>query len=886
MGPIAFNAGDIESTLTLDRSPFQRGLREARADADRFEKKKIRATIDVDSKGVEKVKADMERISKQRRGVNINVDIDKSDVAEVKRVLDDIEDNTAKTASRSGNKMARALLNPLVIQLGLMPAIAMASAAGIGLAMGAVAIGFGVAAAAALKNNNQIRDSWGTMWSDIKSEAKDLAGPLVDTFSGMAEDIYGTWSKLRPEIAQIFKDIGPLIDSVSDGVLGLAENAVPKFGDALAVSGPIMRGFDSLLRSIGTGLGDMAINMTQNATDTGRSMELLGQFISGLLAKIGSLLALFSSFWADVGPQFNRVFDMLTSAVVSFVDGGLTGLGNGLTVVLGILEVVLGVLGPVADIIGGTTGYLLAGAAAWKLLAGGVGIFAKIWNAISPSSMMGKMAGVTSGIERVANATGGFATRVSGSEKAGERLSGVMTKIGNAAVKSASYIPLIGTAIAIAGAAIDHFFPSADTLSEEFLKGGQAAEDARGKVYGLAEGYSRANPLAAFFGTTLKEVNEAMNKQLDGMTAVERAQTMQAQAQGDYDLMVKRHGENSGQAQVAAQALASAENAVEAAQRNAADATKDHTDRMIEQTNLMLGAVGAQLNYKAGLEQLEVSQKNLNDAVKEHGKGSIEARQADTQYQQGLLSVIQSVGARAKAEAEARHETNADELATQAMRGEIIRLSVAAGKNLPASLAVMTANMSDSELAAYGVERQVTKTGTVIRLLPGHKQITFPTDAPQTKVKIDQLATSVRGVPTTHYIDFYLRTIGNVPSVPKAPQTAPGLGFIGTRAGGGPVEANKPYWVGEAGLPELFFPKVDGFILNGNDSAAYNGKRTGTVKQEHTGLAPSSGSRDPGDFVAALEQALGRVLSGVRLGVDGSEWAKLVTEQNARNSRR
>lgn len=49
MGPIAFNAGDIQATLTLDRSPFQRGLDEAKAEADRFEQGKYEAKLGADS---------------------------------------------------------------------------------------------------------------------------------------------------------------------------------------------------------------------------------------------------------------------------------------------------------------------------------------------------------------------------------------------------------------------------------------------------------------------------------------------------------------------------------------------------------------------------------------------------------------------------------------------------------------------------------------------------------------------------------------------------------------------------------------------------------------------------------------------------------------------
>ena len=44
---MSFDAGSIESTLTLDRSPFQRGLDQARADADRFTSQRFDVKIGV-----------------------------------------------------------------------------------------------------------------------------------------------------------------------------------------------------------------------------------------------------------------------------------------------------------------------------------------------------------------------------------------------------------------------------------------------------------------------------------------------------------------------------------------------------------------------------------------------------------------------------------------------------------------------------------------------------------------------------------------------------------------------------------------------------------------------------------------------------------------------
>ena len=170
--------------------------------------------------------------------------------------------------------------------------------------------------------------------------------------------------------------------------------------------------------------------------------------------------------------------------------------------------------------------------------------------------------------------------------------------------------------------------------------------------------------------------------------------------------------------------------------------------------------------------------------------------------------MVNAAGKRAEAEAEAAGVVDTAKAANIGARNEIIRLAVAAGTNAPAALQKMIAGFTDSELAAYGVERQVTKTGTSVRLVPGRKSINFQTNASTTKGQVDGLRGSVNSVPKSNYITFYLSTIG---SVPKAPIESGALGMVGRpprRARGGPVKANSPYWVGDGGLPELFWPKI------------------------------------------------------------------------------
>lgn len=885
---MAFNAGDVEASLTLDRSPFERGLRLARKEAEAFERDSVSLKIDVDSSALGGLDRQIGKAG--RGGIRIPVGVDPASIRNIESDVEDIARNTERTASRTGNRLGRLLLNPLVIELGLLPGIAAASAAGAGAALGAISLGFAGIGAAAAFQSEELKATWGGMWSGIKAEAEQAAAPLAGVFEGMAGDISTSWSGLRPVIEQTFADSVPLVQSFSDGVIGMAEEAIPRFQQAISLSGPVMRGFESMMVDIGAGAGEFAINLSTAAVDTGRGYEILGGIIRDTAGDLGLLLAQFSGFWATIGPQFSQTMDLLTDALVTFTEGGLRGSAQGMSIFLGIVNSMLSTLGPFADILGQIGGYALAAIATWKLLAGAVGLVGRAWSLLAPGAVMGRLEGMTGAIDRMAAASGGFVEKVTRSEAAGNRFSSAVSKIGNAATKAASAIPLIGVAVAGIAAAVDHFFPSADTLAQKIMQGGAAAEEARTKMYGLEEGYSRANPLAAMFAESQSEVADAIEKARSKMTDLERAQSDLAQSQNNYQLMVDKHGESSEQASYAAQQLAFATDQVQIAQEKAANATKSHSDRIIEQTNLMLGAVGAQLNYQNSLLQLEQAEIQLRDAVKAHGAGSLEARQADIAYQQQLVATIESIGARVLAENEGQGAAKASELATAAMRTEIARLAVAAGTNLPPALAQMAAKLTDAELKALGVTRSVDGTGRAIYRLPPGKTLKFPNNAPAATGAVEGLRRAINNLPTEKWFTQYVQTVTSGPA--PAPSGIPGM--IGTppgRAEGGPVAAGQVYWVGEKGLPELFFPKVDGFILNGQDSAkvmdSMGSHDTSSPRLQLDTRGGGDGpSLDPGMIAEAFEIALSRWSANAKLRFDKAGLAEVVSETTARNDRR
>lgn len=871
-----FHAGDIEASLELDRGPFNRGLSQARADADKFEKKKITATIDVDKREFDK--AMHGGVSTSGKKIRVPVEVDKNQVQEQ---LDRIGDNTETSARRSGNRIARALLNPVVIQLGLLPGIAAASAALSGAALGALVAGFAVVGGAAIKGNEMIKQTYKDLWEEVKTDTKQAGQQLQPYGIEVARELWTGFKTIEPQMQGIFSALGPQVIDLTQGLVGLAVNAMPGIERSIRSAGPAVRGLEVLFKSTGTGIGQFFEQVSTRSLDTGHGLQMLGSMIQSLLNNLGRLAATFSHAWSQVGPEFTRVFDKVLDAINNFVSGGIPAFTGSLNVTLGILEALLNVMGPIADIMGGSVGWLLGAAVAWKILAGSVGLVGKAWNAASPEKWAGRFSGFTKAVDSAGVATGGMITKLTGSEAAGGRFSTLMTRVGNAAARAGSFIPIIGVGVAGAQAALDHFFPSADDLANSIMRGGKEADEAKKKMVGLGFGYQESNFFAAMFGAKADSVSTSIRKQRDSMTGLERAQSDVVAAQHDYQYAVDRFGSSSPQAIAAQDHLAAATKGVEDAQLKAAKAAQTHIDKIIFQTNMMLGSIGARLNYQASLLSLEQAQKDVAVAIKDHGTTSLEARQADNAYQRQLVSTITSLGERAKAENADKSETEQNRIATFAMHQEIARLAVIAGKDAPPALQQLMGALSDSELRALGVTKQVNAAGTAVYTLPPGKTLSFPTDAPIAQQKVEALHTAVNNLPSYKGLTYAVNVVTNqVQSLPGFMTGLPG------RAEGGPVRKNMGYWVGEQGVPELFFPNVDGFVLNGHDSARVGSTQAGSGGSPAPLLPAAGPDATHDEFVQNLVAGLVRALTGIRLRVDGQEWARLVNSVNTSNARK
>lgn len=885
---MAFNAGAIEATLDLDRSPYRRGLEAAKKDAETFERKKIKAKLDieVDSDQLESAVQSVNKAAAKTKKAKLKVDPE-MDLAEfqkkyghepitidvgvdgkaIEEKLDRIGDQTELTAKRSGNRIARALLNPLVIQLGLIPGLAAASALASGVALGAIPVAMGALAGLLFKDNELIKASYKQTWEDVKTGAKTAAKGMEDTLLRVSIILRKGFSDIKPTLNDLFDRAGPGVEGFSKGLVALVTNMLPGFNAAMKNSTEIGKGWENLLGRLGSGVSDLFIGLSRYAGSTGVAMDQAGRTIQILLGFVGELVGKFSQFWASVGSGFNDSLQKLLTTVLNFADKALPMMGAGLKILLALLDGILGVLGPLSGSLGTVAGAVLSGVAVWKLLAGAIGLATKAASLFSGAKL-------AAGLSNMAGSVGVMTTKMTGSATAGEKAAGTASKWGKALSGVGVALPIVGAALLAfglgMGAVEEHqraMTEKAEGLAKSLLMGGTAARQAKRDMELLGDFDTLAkkftfNPLEAWaaktneFKTTLDRVNPAYQELLKNTSAVELAQMKAKQAQLDYDNAVRDGGAGTLAAKNAAAILATRNRELAEAQHQASQATKDHTQKIQEQQLAMLTAAGAGLSYEQSLLGIERAEKNAIEAVKEHGKGSLEAREAQLAYEQSILTAIDAIGRKTAADYASSSEAVRSTAVQKAQAEEIMRLALIAGTHAPASLRRLVAGLDGATLSAMGVKISVDKAGNAVYNLNG-KTITISAED-RTAGVIQRIKQAVAAIQNATVV------FGAI-----------GAG-IGGRAGGGPIEANRPYWVGEEG-PELIFPSKPAYVATATQSATlFNRSMPGR----------QSSLPDQDDLSEAMLQVLAQIrdyLSGLNLEVS-SERLSLATERA--NSRR
>jgi hypothetical protein len=317
---VSFDAGSIEASLTLDRDPFNAGLRAARKDADDFERRKVTATVD----------ADTTRAKQQLRSLP-------DPKVQVQVATERLAASLAGVLRQVGSFKVTAVAS----LVALVPAAVGAATAvgGIGVAAAAAAAPFGLLGLAikqamkagtdeakAFKQQTDLltvafgaatRDAANAALTGMSSALHDIRSVLPglrDNFTGLGEEAGRSFTQLGQQLGSTaWRDFYALM-------IDTAAKALPSLTDALGSVLDIVRNiatagmplFLRAVRGLADALGDLA-KRTSNVEALRASMER-GAGVMGKLWQIAKNLA----------GVLGGVFSAATSGSASFLNSIVT----------------------------------------------------------------------------------------------------------------------------------------------------------------------------------------------------------------------------------------------------------------------------------------------------------------------------------------------------------------------------------------------------------------------------------------------------------------------------------------------------------------------------------------------------------------------------------
>lgn len=761
-------------------------------------------------------------------------------------------DKVGNSAQRAGDRIDKAGSLAIKSMLGIQAA-GIASGVAITGALAGAPLLFGAIAAAAISSNDDVKDSFKNLASEVKSDVKELAEPLAGDFLDIANDLSVAWEqRFAPALRMAFTDprtMGGVKDLVG-GVTDLASNALPGMLTMLGRSEPVMKGLRSALGDTGKGFSEFAINISESSDSAGQIVAGFGRITSDVLGDVGSLIGKLSDTVAPHMGQIESLFDQTTNSVLGLASGALPVLSSASGATMGVLSGVLGVLEPISGQLGTGLGLTLAAAGGWKVLTGA-------GNAFTNLDLGGK-------VERTALSAGVMAESLTGSAVAGERVAVTGSKLATVLRGVGQAIPFVGAAaiglalaIDASGSAMNAATERGRALGESLIKGGSEADRARLQISNLNGenselqrtldgmraswdgGSESAQAFAAEAGNLQSKIdtnNATLSEARRNYEDIRSKLTGAELAQVRYNEAVERYGAASPEAAAAGVVLRGAIDQEAAASRNAADAVKTHADRIRERQAIMLGAVGADLSYQQAVLSVDQAQKNLTETLKTHNATTLEGRAAILQYEGALHQSVAAAGEKARAENAGRSETVQATAATNAQAAEILRLASIAGNNAPAALQQMIGKLDASTLAAIGVTGRVNETGQAVYRLPDGKEIRITGNNASAMAAMNAVnAYTIRDK------TFYINQITRIET-----RVSQGLGGV---ARGGEVEAGQPRKVGEEGA-EAFVPTTPGVIIPHSATVAL--ERAGrlnkgggkTEKHFHLNVYATNSARD------------------------------------------
>lgn len=490
------------------------------------------------------------------------------------RVFDDV----GKSMDRMGRRASKVFAG--------IAASSAASSAAVASAVGGLPAVFAGMGAVALRNNNEVRDSFRDLSTEISTGIAQDAAPLKDAFVGAAEDISTAYQEMRPQLREAFAESVPAVEQLTAGVLGFTRNAMPGMLDMLQQSTPVLAGLRRMMEDTGVGASEFFSVLSSGAQEAGQGVEHLGQLVRGVLPETGEILNTLSRLWAEHGDQVADVVTRLVGVIGDLSGSALPVVSSALGTTLSVLEGVLGVIEPLTGAIGPLIGAWLALGTAMKAIRGVRGVADSVATSVSN---MGASVSAAAGERGV----GKMRTAVRG-------LSGLLGGPWGLAVAGAT------AALAAFGSSSQQTAKDQRSLADALRdSGGQFDNNARAALF-QSESYQQVKDSVEAAGISHDEFIDAVTKGGPALDALRSRLEETSESGTDYKITQEGVGQAQTSAAFAADRLLSATGGLRNMITGAADDARDYA-------SAVHGASAATRSAHPGLESAREAMETLGN---------------------------------------------------------------------------------------------------------------------------------------------------------------------------------------------------------------------------------------------------------------------------------
>lgn len=259
---------------------------------------------------------------------------------------------TAKKAEKEIKRETPKISKAALAMFASLPAAGAVAGAATGASLAAIPLIFGGIAAAAVSSNKEVKTAFSDLSDEVVDDVKKMSSPLRDDFIGVADRASAAWQRSLPQLRSIFGDLDDGIREVSDGAIGLAENALPGMAKATHNAQPEFRALNSLMQDTGTGVSDFFTSTTKGSAGAARILTGFGTVVKDALGFAGDLFAKVATYGAGSFDSFEHALSQTEDTVLALAQGALPVLGAATTTVFGGFTAILRVLQPITPALG------------------------------------------------------------------------------------------------------------------------------------------------------------------------------------------------------------------------------------------------------------------------------------------------------------------------------------------------------------------------------------------------------------------------------------------------------------------------------------------------------------------------------------------------------